>query len=245
MGMPVTWFEINGPEPAKTAEFFSELFGWHTETVEGGYVLIDTHAGRGINGGLGNPPHGQEAHSIFYAQSPDIQAVLDRAVAMGSKTVVPVTEIPEMVTYATFTDPFGNLIGLIKGDESETGGVSAGDNPPVDWFELSCAEPRKAWDFYRELFGWTIEGGGDDEGRLHAGVESGSGGATGGIGSSPSGKPQMVMYALVDDLSKYLERAEALGATMVMPATKVDEHTHIAVFADPQGNTFGLYSTQD
>ena len=245
MGMPVTWFEINGPEPEQTAKFFSELFGWHTETVEGGYVLIDTHAGRGINGGIGNPPQGQEAHSVFYAQTADIQAVLDKASAMGSKTVVPVTEIPEMVTFATFTDPFGNLVGLIKGDESETGEVSAGNNPPVDWFELSCSEPQKAWDFYRDLFGWTIKGGGDDEGFVHAGVESGSGAAKGGLGSSPSGRAQMVMYAYVDDLAKYLERAEELGGKTMMPATKVDEHTTIAVFTDPQGNTFGLYSSDD
>jgi uncharacterized protein len=245
MGMPVTWFEINGPEPKQTAEFFSELFGWHTETVEGGYVLIDTHSGRGINGGIGNPPEGQGAHSVFYAQTPDIQSALDKAVSMGAKTVMPVTEIPEMVTFATFTDPFGNLVGIIKGEETEAGEVSPGDNPPVDWFELSCTEPRKAWDFYRELFGWTIEGGGGDEGFLHGGVDSGSGATKGGIGSSPSGKPQMIMYAYVDDLAKYLERAEALGAKTVGPATKVDEHTHVAVFADPQGNTFGLYNSQD
>jgi predicted enzyme related to lactoylglutathione lyase len=27
-----------------------------------------------------------------------------------------------------------------------------------------------------------------------------------------------------------------------MPAMKVDEHTEIAMFNDPQGGTFGLYS---
>jgi predicted enzyme related to lactoylglutathione lyase len=241
---PVAWFEINGPKPDQTAKFFSELFGWHTETVEGGYVLIDTHAGRGINGGFGKPPEGQEAHSIFYAQTPDIQGLLDKASALGSKTVVPVTEIPEMVTFATFTDPFGNLIGLIKGDESESVDVSAGDNPPVDWFELSCSEPQKAWDFYRDLFGWTIDRQ-EGDGFVHGGVESGSGAVKGGIGSSPSGTPQMILYAFVEDLSKYLERAEGLGAKTVMPSTKVDDHTHIAVFTDPQGNTFGLYATED
>jgi len=46
MGNPVTWFEINGPQPEQTAKFYAELFGWETQPVPGGYILIDTHAGR-------------------------------------------------------------------------------------------------------------------------------------------------------------------------------------------------------
>ena len=244
MGNPVTWFEILGPDPAQTANFYGELFGWHTETVEGGYILIDTHSGRGSNGGIGTPhPNGQPG-SIFYAQGSDIQALLDKAESLGGKTVMPVTEVGDMVTYATFNDPWGNLVGLMKGDEGDPG-VSAGDNPPVDWFELSCAEPQKAWDFYETLFGWTIERdmGGEGGGPVHASIDTGGGGARGGIGSSPDGKPHVEMYAAVEDVAKYLEIAESLGGKSAMPPMKVDEHTEIAMFTDPQGTTFGLYSS--
>jgi hypothetical protein len=34
---------------------------------------------------------------------------------MGGKTVVPVTEIPNVVTFALFQDPEGNMVGIIKG----------------------------------------------------------------------------------------------------------------------------------
>jgi predicted enzyme related to lactoylglutathione lyase len=123
--------------------------------------------------------------------------------------------------------------------------VSAGDNPPIDWVEIGCAEPKKAWDFYRELFGWTIEGDmmGDGDGPIHGSFDTpGSVGARGGIGSSPDGEPRVDLYAAVDDLAKYLERAAGHGGTVVMPAMKVDEQTEIAMFNDPQGGTFGLYS---
>jgi uncharacterized protein len=239
MANPVTWFEINGPNPEATAAFYAELFGWHTEQAPGGatYTLIDTHAGKGINGGLGATEGGQASHAVFYVENPDIASLLEKAVSTGSTSVVPVTET-DMVTFAQFTDPFGNLIGLVQGDGATN--VSAGDNAPVDWFELSCTEPEKACDYYRELFGWVVEGNmGEDF--VHAQVDAG-GSVRGGIGSSPDGQPHVALYASVDDVQKYVERAESLGAKTVMPPTKVDKHTTIAAFVDPQGTTFGIYT---
>jgi predicted enzyme related to lactoylglutathione lyase len=242
MANPVTWFEINGPNPEATAGFYTELFGWHAEQVLGGstYMLIDTLSGSGINGGLGATEGGQAPHALFYVENADIESLLEKAVSTGSTSVVPVTET-DMVTFAQFTDPFGNLIGLVRGEG--TTNVSAGDNAPVDWFELSCTEPERAWDYYRALFGWVIEG--DMGGQfVHAEVDAG-GGIRGGIGSSPDGQPHVALYASVDDVQKYLERAESLGAEPVMPPTKVDEHTTIAAFVDPQGTTFGIYASED
>jgi predicted enzyme related to lactoylglutathione lyase len=40
--------------------------------------------------------------------------LLDRVESLGGKTAVPVTEIPEVVTFAQFADPDGNLVGLFK-----------------------------------------------------------------------------------------------------------------------------------
>jgi uncharacterized protein len=239
MPNPITWFEINGPEPAKTAEFYSALFGWHMETMpDGGYTLIDTHAGAGANGGIGGTEPGTPAHAIFYVENPDIQSLLDRATGLGAATAVPVTVIPDMVTYAQFTDPFGNLIGLVQGDG--TTNVSAGDNPPVDWFECMCSEPERAWGFYVDLFGWTITGS-KGGGFVHGGVETG-GAVRGGIGSSPDGRPHVVLYARVPDLEERLERAVALGGAVAVPPMQVDDHTRIAAFTDPQGTMFGIYT---
>ncbi len=243
MGNPITWFEVNGAEPEQTAKFYSEVFGWHTEAVPGNYILIDTHAGKGINGGFGETREGQPPHTAFYVEDPDIQKVLDKAEKLGGKTMVPVTEVPDMVTFAQFTDPFGNLVGLVKGEGDVK--VSEGSNPAVDWIEIVCTEPKKAWDFYKKLFGWKIEGGPGPEGQgLHGSIDTGAQGARGGIGSSPDGQPHMTLYAAVDDLKKYLDRAENLGGKTIMQPMQVDPKTHIALFLDPQGTTFGLYRNQ-
>jgi len=118
-------------------------------------------------------PTGQSPGSIFYVEDPDIQGLLDKAGSLGAKTVTPVTEIPDMVTFALFADPFGNVIGLVKGDETVK--VSGGDNPAVDWFEVFCSEPQRAWEFYRALFGWKIEGS-ESEGLVHGQVDTGGAG---------------------------------------------------------------------
>jgi predicted enzyme related to lactoylglutathione lyase len=44
----------------------------------------------------------------------DPQTYLDKAEKMGGKTIVPVTEIPNMVTFALFADPEGHMVGVVK-----------------------------------------------------------------------------------------------------------------------------------
>jgi predicted enzyme related to lactoylglutathione lyase len=53
-------------------------------------------------------------HVTFYVGADDPQAVLDRAEQLGGKTIMPVTELPQ-VTIALFADPEGHVVGLAKG----------------------------------------------------------------------------------------------------------------------------------
>jgi predicted enzyme related to lactoylglutathione lyase len=240
MGNPVVHFEVNGPNPEQTAAFYAELFGWHTQAVPGDYVVIDTHAGGGINGGIGRTKNGQPS-VVFYVLDEDITARLAKAESLGAKTLTPVTEMPEVVTFATFLDPQGNAVGLVQGREGEGPGVSTGDNPEVSWFELLSADPTAAWDFYRNLFGWNIETS-ENEQFVYGQVNAERGhGISGGIGSSPDGRPHVNVYARVDDLHKYLERAESLGGKALMQPMDVGQGTSVAMFADPQGSWFGLW----
>src|SRR5205085_9550602 len=93
MGSPVVHFELQGPDPDGTAKFYSQIFGWHTESVPGEqpYVTVDTHAGKGINGGFGRTQAGQPANVAIYAAVPDLKASLKQAESLGAKTVVPYT----------------------------------------------------------------------------------------------------------------------------------------------------------
>ena len=54
MPNPVVHFEVHGKDRKKSEKFFSDLFGWHVESLdEMSYGMIDTHGGdHGINGGI-------------------------------------------------------------------------------------------------------------------------------------------------------------------------------------------------
>ena len=54
-------------------------------------------------------------HVTFYVLTPDPQATLDKAVELGGRVVMPVTELPQ-VTIALFADPEGHVVGISKGD---------------------------------------------------------------------------------------------------------------------------------
>lgn len=112
MSHPVTWFEITSPDAAGLRSFYADTFGWRLQPVEGmDYALVDAPQG-GIGGGIAG---GEANQVVFYIQVEDPQAALDRVEQAGGKTVIPVTVVPDMVTFAQFADPAGNVIGLVKG----------------------------------------------------------------------------------------------------------------------------------
>jgi uncharacterized protein len=112
MGQPVVHFEIGCRDSGRTGDFFERLFGWQMQPM-GPATMINTGAGSGIQGHISALGHEPFQYTTFYVQVDDVQAYLDKAAALGGKTVVPPVEIPTG-TFAWFADLDGNTIGLWK-----------------------------------------------------------------------------------------------------------------------------------
>src|SRR6266705_1928875 len=218
MGNAVVHFEIGGPDDAPLVTFYGELFGWNLQPFEGGgYTLIDTNGGGGINGGIGKSQTG-EPWSTFYVEAEDLQAVLDKAESLGAKTVMPITDFGGAVTIAMFNDPDGRLVGLVKAADPAQGEApapSAGGGEPVDWFEVLGSDPGRTQRFYADLFGWTV-GGGDSGTHAH----------------------WATIYASVADVEQTLAKAESLGGSRIYGPMAVDDHMQTGALRDPAGNVF-------
>ena len=110
---PVIHFEIIGKDAAGLQKFYADLFGWD---IDAGNPLNygNVAAGEGgIGGGVG-PTMDGSARTMFYVGVEDLQAKIDAAHALGAKTVMPPVDVPGGPSIAMFTDPDGNLIGLMK-----------------------------------------------------------------------------------------------------------------------------------
>jgi hypothetical protein len=108
-----------------------------------------------------------------------------------------------------------------------------------NWVELRVRDLEKARDFYGSLFDWKITG---DQNKdfaywlIDTGEKPG-----GGMWRMPRQKPCCVLvYILVDDIDKTLEKVVKLGGKVIAPKSKEGENA-MATFADPDGNLFGLY----
>jgi len=111
-GRPVIHFEIGCRDQAKTGEYYSKLFGWQIEAA-GMASNIQTGSPQGIPGHITALGHEPEHYTIFYVDVEDVQSSLDKAVELGGKKVVGPIKFPTG-TFAWFTDPEGNMIGLLK-----------------------------------------------------------------------------------------------------------------------------------
>jgi uncharacterized protein len=112
MGHPVVHFEIGCRDRDKTGRFFADLFGWHIQQ-NGPASTIDTASPSGIPGHITSLNHEPYHYTMFYVEVEDVQAYLDKAAALGGKTLVPPIRIPTG-TFAWLSDLDGNVIGLLK-----------------------------------------------------------------------------------------------------------------------------------
>jgi hypothetical protein len=101
-GAPIVFFDIAGPDAAKLKEFYAGNFGWSIDRNN----LIKAGS---LDGALRQDP----PEKIVYIGVPDLDAVIAKVNASGGKVITPKIPIPTG-TFALFTDPAGNRMGLVQ-----------------------------------------------------------------------------------------------------------------------------------
>jgi predicted enzyme related to lactoylglutathione lyase len=111
--------------------------------------------------------------------------------------------------------------------------------PVVHW-EINARDAKRVQEFYSNLFGWKV----DANNPMNYGlVNTGSKGSpNGGIAQADENNPtpSVTFYVGVNDLQRYLDKAESLGGRTVVPPTEIPGMVTLAMLADPEGNTIGI-----
>lgn len=113
---------------------------------------------------------------------------------------------------------------------------------PVTHFEIGVRDLGKAAGFYQELFGWDIDEERTPGYRL---VQTAPDSVGGGILQVPEGVPPYVtVYVGVTELRSTLEKAEELGAKIVVEPMPIPGVGRFAMFQDPDGAMIGVFEEQ-
>lgn len=112
---------------------------------------------------------------------------------------------------------------------------------PVVHFQIITKNPDVHGRFYANLFGWSL----DDAGPMgYRRIGTGSPeGIQGGLWPAPSQSPNFVQFFVqVEDCAAYVDKAKALGATVLIPPTMLPEGQTMAVLMDPEQMSFAVTS---
>ena len=107
MAAPIVYFDIAGPADAKQAAFYERIFGW--AAGPGGVVSVPV-AGPQLPGTLRTDPAGK----VIYIGVPDVSGTLKEIAVAGGKIMTPRFEVKGVVVLGLFTDPAGNVMGLVE-----------------------------------------------------------------------------------------------------------------------------------
>lgn len=109
----ICYIELPATDIARSADFYSRVFGWQIRRRGDGPTAFDDPTGE-VSGTwvLARPP-AAEPGLLVYVMVTSVAATLDLIVAHGGEIVRPIgADAPEIT--ARFRDPAGNVIGLYQ-----------------------------------------------------------------------------------------------------------------------------------
>ncbi len=116
---PIIHIELSAHDHKKAGEFYSSVFGWETlEFPEMNYTtfMYSEKDGGGFNPVGENNPAGT---IMIYIHTDNLEESLKKIEAHGGKVTLRHFEIPTVGDMATFEDPSGNVVALLKPLPSE------------------------------------------------------------------------------------------------------------------------------
>ena len=110
----IVHFEIPADDMQRAKTFYSQLFGWNIQGVQGmDYSMIDVHAAPG--GGMMKRMH-PDQQIINYIGVPSVDEYSAKVEKLGGKIIVPKKAVPGMGHFVICMDTENNAFGIWEMD---------------------------------------------------------------------------------------------------------------------------------
>lgn len=113
----LTLNQLNTSDPERAQEFYAELFGWRSESVDGGdQPYWGIYNGERLNGGMMHlaPDAGAPSHWLVYFGSAGVDEDAGRVGELGGAVLIPPLDVPSG-RIVVAQDPQGAFFGLFSG----------------------------------------------------------------------------------------------------------------------------------
>jgi predicted enzyme related to lactoylglutathione lyase len=231
------WHEQVSSDPKEAERFYTELFGWGTETFKPGeidYTMISS--GGRTHGGFSRAMEGAPPpHWLGHVRVEKLEDTIQKAESAGGKLAAGPFEMEDVGRIAIIGDPQGGYVSLYQqpseGERAE--GVFV-------WDELAAKDVDAAQRFYEAVFGWTTSDMGEEYGGYRI-FQNGEARIAGLMGLPDASIPtHWQPYIAVEDPDATTAKAKELGGSALMEPMDVPQVGRLAVLQDPQGATFGI-----
>lgn len=108
------WNELSSSDPAKSKEFYTEVFGWGWHGSDYFEAQVGDRTIAGLTPRRPGTPDQVPDHWLVYFATADIEADTARAGSLGATVLVPPTAIPSMGRFSVLSDPQGAVFALFQ-----------------------------------------------------------------------------------------------------------------------------------
>ncbi len=238
-----SWVDLSSTDIEAAKAFYSGLFGWDAVDMPTDmglpYTMFQIDGKNVAGGGQMQPDmqaQGIPSYWTSYVNSTDVDAAVARITAAGGTVMMPPMDVMQEGRMAIAMGPDGATFGIWQ-PRNHIGAQLVNMPNTLVWNELQTRDVAATRAFYAAVFGWTSET--DQNGYVayskDGRVQAGSMQIDESWGDVPS---NWSVYFFVEDVDATVAKAQELGGSIMVPATRAGEMGTFAVIADPTGAVF-------
>jgi predicted enzyme related to lactoylglutathione lyase len=241
-GVP-SWVDVSSPDLAKTAAFYSALFGWDCPegAAEFGGYRVCTLRGKPVAGMAPLMDPAAPRSWTTYVNVANADRVVSAVNERDGTVIVAPMDVGAAGRMGVFADSAGAAFAVWQPNEHR-GAQLVNEPNTYCWSELMTTDVAGAVHFYAVIFGWGAVTNGDGP---TAYTEFKMGGRSiAGCMQKPATLPPMIppmwnVYFTVTDADAAAARIKELGGNVMMGPQDV-EPGRFVMSMDPTGAAFGV-----